>query len=266
MKIATVPFLLCLVACGQQNSDLGKSVGVQSATPEPTASLRQASAMGQETAHEDAIRKILERNLPNLSDQERQEVYRNEVLTDRPTQRGFRISKDIALFVARNKAPSRYGPEYDRLEREARVNSINKAEETGVDIQSHKAFENDAEREDHIENQFRQREIRWQQQKGRALTEQEKDFLRSTVESDTRQSEEDLKKYQEEVAQSAAPRVLPYTDAAGRAAYVRKKQEELLEKHQALTGGAPVSAEQRRYLLSSAEVVVQQEEAAQARK
>ena len=141
------------------------------------------------------------------------------------------------------------------------MNSITKVEQTGIDVQSYKAFENEAEREAHIDNQSRKREIRWQQQLGRALTEQEKEYVRSSTESDTRESEEDLKKYQDEVAQNAAPRVLPYTDAAGRAAYVKKKQEELLEKYQALTRGVPVSAEQKQHIFSEAEVVVQQEEA-----
>ena len=273
MKIAAIAVLLCLVACGQQDSVLGQNVEGQSATPEPKTSQRKASparqeAAQEEVAQEEAIRRILERNLPDVPEREREKVYRKEAFTDRPTQRGVQIMKEIALFAARNKAPSGYGSEYDRLDKEASVNYTNKAieaSETPVDIQNHKVFENEAEREAYIENLVRRREITYQQREGRTLTNHEKQVVRSFTESQVSHREEDLKKYQEEAAQNAAPRVLPYTDAAGRAAYVKKKQEERLERFQALSSGTPVSAEQKQYLFKIAEADVLVEEA-QARK
>ena len=278
MKINAIAVLLCLAACGQQDSVLGQNVDGQSATPEPKTSQRKASparqeaaqeeAAQEEVAQEEAIRRILERNLPDVPEREREKVYRKEAFTDRPTQRGVQIMKEIALFAARNKAPSGYGSEYDRLDKEASVNYTNKAieaSETPVDIQNHKVFENEAEREAYIENLVRRREITYQQREGRTLTNHEKQVVRSFTESQVSHREEDLKKYQEEAAQNAAPRVLPYTDAAGRAAYVKKKQEERLERFQALSSGTPVSAEQKQYLFKIAEADVLVEEA-QARK
>ena len=279
MKINAIAVLLCLAACGQQDSVLGQNVDGQSATPEPKTSQRKASPARQEAAHEEAtqeevahqevaqeeaIRRILERNLPDVPEREREKVYRKEAFTDRPTQRGVQIMKEIALFAARNKAPSGYGSEYDRLDKEASVNYTNKAieaSETPVDIQNHKVFENEEEREAYIENLVRRREITYQQREGRALTNHEKQVVRSFTESQVSHREEDLKKYQEEAAQNAAPRVLPYTDAAGRAAYVKKKQEERLERFQALSSGTPVSAEQKQYLFKIAEADVLVEEA-----
>ena len=275
IKITALPGLLCLAACGQQNSGLEQNVGSQSATPSQKASQQEASLKQQEasqkqqkaslkqkeTEAEKALQEILERNLPNLSHQERQEVYKNEARTDRPTKRGLQINKEFALFVVRNIPPSRYGSEYDRLEREERVNSINKIKETQVDIQKYKVFENEAEREAYIESQSRQREIRYQKSVGRALTEQEKEYMRSSAEDDARESEEKIKIYREEEAQRLAPRTLPYTDAAGRAAYVKQKQEQFLAHYQSLNrGGGPVSEEQKKHIFREAEVTVQIEE------
>lgn len=266
MRIIAIAILLCLVACAQQNSDAEQNISSQPETPESKASQRKASSTGQEAALDESIRRILERNLPEVPEQEREKVYREEALTGHPTARGVQIMKEIALYSARHQPPSGYGPEYDRLKKEARVSYTNKAIEasiTNAGIQDQKIFENEVERTGYIENLTRQREIEYQRSVGRALTNYEKDIVRSFTESQARRSEEDLKKHQEEVAQSAAPHVLPYTDAAGRAEYVKKKLEEHIEKYQTVmkTRGQPLDPDHEKLFLLEAEAQVQMEEA-----
>ncbi len=180
MRIIAIAILLCLVACAQQNSDAEQNISSQPETPESKASQRKASSTGQEAALDESIRRILERNLPEVPEQEREKVYREEALTGHPTARGVQIMKEIALYSARHQPPSGYGPEYDRLKKEARVSYTNKAIEasiTNAGIQDQKIFENEVERTAYIENLTRQREIEYQRSVGRALTNYEKDTL-----------------------------------------------------------------------------------------
>ena len=50
IKITALPGLLCLAACGQQNSGLEQNVGSQSATPSQKASQQEASLKQQEAS------------------------------------------------------------------------------------------------------------------------------------------------------------------------------------------------------------------------